>query len=221
MSESLIKLTDADGYTRRGETGETLWTPGEWVEVEWGAGLCKPGCLHAYRSPYIAAFSDPNHANLLPLGIAWRAEGAVRANDGTKVGCSRLRVIKRIKLPELSATARVRAAVMVVYPIASYAWREWADEWLKGDRTAGAAWAEADAAARAAEAALMVARAAARAAEADAAAARASEVAAKADAADAAAWAAWAVNVVARAAAGIDLDAIIREAAEAEEGENE
>ena len=54
---TLYKLTDRDGYTRRGDTGETLWVPGRSLTTDGGGNLCGPGFIHAYTDPLLGVFS--------------------------------------------------------------------------------------------------------------------------------------------------------------------
>jgi hypothetical protein len=182
----LLKLTDADGYTRRGDSGETLWLPcGTRPPRLDGAKLCEAGVYHAYSSPEQAAMMDCIHADLLSSGgRAWWAEGEVVVADGSKVGCHELVLVEPAELPVLTTAQRVRVAIYCAQELGSHgdAWDRWAERWLSGeDRSASAA--------RAAEAAALAAEAAAEAAWA-AWAAWAAEAAEAAWAAEAAAWAA-------------------------------
>jgi hypothetical protein len=195
----LYKLTDKDGYTRRGESNETLW--GENVTHEAkkeGTALCTGQVIHAYESLEMAAFMHPAHA-ILKDPVAWEFEGEVVArekqvNCGVKKGTT----VGRVALPEITTEQRVEIAIRCA--VAFYTeptFKKWADAWLDGsDRSDAAARAAAWAAAWAAS---RAARAAARAAEAAAwAAARAAE---------AAAWAARAADrAAAGAAAGAEAD---------------
>lgn len=203
----VIKLTDADGYTRRDEPGETLWLPmGTRPPRLAGTGLCATGVYRAYRTPHIAAFMDCIHTCLLPGGRAWWAETPeIVTDDGVKIGCHELMLVEPAELPTISTAARVRAVIYCYRPSEVPAWNEWAERWLSGkDRTAEAATAEARAVARAA-------RAAAWEAEDKWAAAQAAEWAARA-----AAEAAWATEAASRAARAaelpLDLDEIIQRA---------
>jgi len=146
--ETLYKLTDADGYTRRGQLGETSWQPGKLVTVEWGGHLCEAGCLHAYRHPLLAVLFDPEHARLLPSGKLWSARGNVRDEDATKAGCDSLEVVEQVDVPTMTTAQRVRWAILCAQQLPqSEAWQRWAKSWLDGaDRTAAAADAVADAA---------------------------------------------------------------------------
>jgi hypothetical protein len=103
---------------------------------------------------------NPIHANF-KAPILWECDGDVGADDGLKIGCTRLRTLHQIPLPEISIETRVRFAIYCAAPLRdSDKWQTWADGWLSGeDRSAAAAWA-----ARVAEWAATAARARARAA---------------------------------------------------------
>ena len=144
--ETLYKLTDKDGYTMRGEPGETLWIPGNPVWVEFAGKLCHEGCLHAYRSPLVAVLCDPRNGPYLPDGKLWEARGVVGLDNGLKVGCKQLTTIKEIDVPKLSTTVRVRTAIkMALRAVIDTGymtltdcdgWAKWAAAWLDGrDRT--------------------------------------------------------------------------------------
>ena len=152
---TVYKLTDAAGYTRRGLSGETLWIPGEWVEVEWGGSLCHTGCLHAYTDPLLAALMDPVHAGLGSSARLWIADGNVRATAPDKLGCDRLRILREHESHEVSTAQCARFAILCGLEVYSDAqWIAWARGWLSGDdRSAAAAYAAADAAYPAAAAA--------------------------------------------------------------------
>lgn len=129
----LYKLTDLDGYTQRGKRHQTLWAVGTWVEVLWSGRLCRQGCLHAYRDPLLAVLMDPVHAGLLPNAKLWVAEGNVRDEDASKVGCDRLRVLCEHELPELTRAQRVRWAIYCALEVyADGGWLRWAEGWLEG-----------------------------------------------------------------------------------------
>jgi hypothetical protein len=183
---TVYKLTDENHCTY----GGCQW--GEGVEhTASGKGeMCDPGWLHAYSDPLLAVLFNPIHANF-KAPILWECDGDVGADDGLKIGCTRLRTLRQIPLPEISIEARARFAIYCAAPLSDCEeWQTWADRWLSGEdrsaeEAAEAAWAAwgaaeraaAEAAARAAERAAEAARAAARAAEAEAA-----EAAARAEA---------------------------------------
>ncbi len=154
------KLTNQDGYTRKGETNETLW--GENVtHAATGEGneLCTDGVIHYYDSPEEAAFYNPIHADIKDP-VCWEAKGRKVAHDGVKGGCKTVTTIRKVPLPEITTEQRVEIAIrcaLTVYSNPSFVL--WANNWLSGkDRSAAAAAAAARAAAaRAAEAAAVAA----------------------------------------------------------------
>jgi hypothetical protein len=209
----LYKLTDQDGYTRRGEKNECLWGEGVSHSGTGEGDLCGPGYIHAYTDPLLAVLLNPIHA-ALRLPRLWEAEGEVaKDGHGLKVGCVTLTTTRAIALPVITTEQRVRFAILCAKHVCkNEAWNAWADGWLSGaDRTARAA-------ARAARAARATAARAARAAW--SAAARAAAAAEEREALSAAwaeVWAATAATAArtaaeARAAAELDLIAIAHEA---------
>lgn len=98
----LYKLTDENGWTRRGFENETKWEVGKWNTVaEGGKGkeLCGPDCIHAYENPWLAVLLNPHHAHYDPFRL-WEAEGRVTAREAyAKVGCKRLRVVRELAIP--------------------------------------------------------------------------------------------------------------------------
>jgi len=158
--ETLYKLT-RQNYTT---CGNTLW--GENVErTAKGGQLCTADVIHAYRHPLLAVFFNPIHAGF-EKPILWEAEGEVCVEDGTKVGCTRLKTLRIIEVPSLSTEQRVEIAIrcaLVVCKEESFV--VWANNWLNGkDRSwaaaevqrsvwAAAAWAVESAAAAWAESA--------------------------------------------------------------------
>jgi hypothetical protein len=190
----LYKLTDEKHQTYNG----TQW--GEGVEhTAPGTGeMCGSGWLHAYRSPEIAALMNPAHANF-KNPVLWEAEGDVGIDDGTKVGCTRLKTIRIIQMPTITAEQRIEYGIrcaMEVYHEPK--WTKWAERWLSGEdrsKTAAAA-AYIDASASTYAAASYVASASAGASAAAYAAAYAGAAAAYAGAAAAYAGAAAAYAAV-------------------------
>jgi len=176
---TVYKLTDEHGRTQ----GSTQWGPNVTHDVS-DKGECKPctsSALHAYTDPLLAAAFNTIHADIQKPRL-WRAEMDILGTDGQKVWGQRLTTVEEMSLPVISAPARVLWAILLAYPMASPAWRMWANAWIDGtDRAA-------DVAARAEYAAADVADAADAAARAADAAAHAAYAAGRAtDAADAAA----------------------------------
>ena len=159
---TLYKLTSAADTTR----GGTPWGVGVEHVAPGGGPLCTAAWLHAYRDPLLAVLMDPGHGRFGAEAHLWRCEGDVGADDGIKVGCTRLRTVERLPLPTVTTAQRVRFGVLAALAVCDNAtWRIWAIAWLEGrDRTPKAA-ARVEAAARAtAWAAAWAAEAAARAA---------------------------------------------------------
>lgn len=148
----LYKLTTQGFLTRAGDYNETRW--GEGVEhTAPGGELCSNQVLHAYVSPELAVLMNPIHANLLDP-VLWECDGdvCIRAGGDLKVGCTRLRTVKRVPLPEPTTAQRVRFAVLCARLVLTVTqcleWHTWADAYLAGSPEAASA-----AAARAAAAA--------------------------------------------------------------------
>jgi len=83
MAETAYKLVDQDGYTRRNESGETLWLPtGKTVHpTGTGSDPCGPGVLHAYVLPEVAVLANPIHARIrkprcLRVSATWRSHSS-------------------------------------------------------------------------------------------------------------------------------------------------
>lgn len=146
--QTLYKLTDKDGYTRRNQTGETKWREGFTLATSGKGELCGPGFVHAYTHPLLAMLLNLIHANICDP-LLWECEGkVVRTDHGLKVGCTSLTALRRIPLPEVTMARRVRFAILcaqAVFAGCSQEWDNWADAWLSGqDRTAqAAAWSAA------------------------------------------------------------------------------
>lgn len=127
----VYKVTDADGYTQRGRPGETLWTAGVWVEVPWSGELGSAGCLHAYCHPLLAAMLAPIDGWMLPGGLLWEAEGNVLADDGTQLGCDRLRVLHKLAVPTVTVAQRVRWSFLCdLARCTDERWRRFVERWL-------------------------------------------------------------------------------------------
>jgi hypothetical protein len=200
--------------------GGHQWAVGVPATTDGRGDLCGPGWLHAYRDPLLAVLFAPLHVPDTYTQL-WEAEadGQVR-DDGTKLGVTRLTLLRAITPPAVTTAQRVRWAIACAWEVCDDPeWRRWAAAWCDGsDRSAASA-------ARAAEAASASAARAARAARAASAASAAARAARAARAA--LAWAAEAALAAARAAAwaaeaaGTPLDvlALARRAIAEEAGE--
>ena len=102
----LYKLTDRDGYTRRGGSNETLWAEGLTVTARaQGTYLCTDQVIHAYTSPLLALLCNPIHANFTEPQL-WEAEGEIVAGDGLKVGVKTLTLLRKIDAPQIQPMKR-------------------------------------------------------------------------------------------------------------------
>jgi len=133
----LYKLTDEYGQTH----GGCQW--GEGIEhTASGEGpLCHSGWLHAYTHPLLAVFMNPIHANFERPRL-WEADGDVGISDGNlKVGCTRLKTLRELPVPEVTREQRIRFAIACALQVWDDAtFRNWALAWLDGsDRSDNAA----------------------------------------------------------------------------------
>ena len=156
----LYKLTDSKDETKNA----TQWGKGVTHTAAGGERpLCSDAWLHAYSDPTLALLMNPVHARFEHPHL-WEAEGMVGKDEGSKVGCTELTTVRRIRKPKITLFMRRKFAVLValeVYDLwAKYdtrgVWKSWAADFLAGRSTAAAhaaAHAAADAAAHAAYAA--------------------------------------------------------------------
>jgi hypothetical protein len=108
----LYKLTSKDGYTRKGESGETWWYPGRRIKKPRGSyQLCTDTVIHAYRSKELALLLNPLHADFSDP-LLWECEGKVEVEDWGKVGCSMLITLASIPLPEWYIYETLRVPVL-------------------------------------------------------------------------------------------------------------
>ena len=142
------KLTDADGYTRRGYYNETLWGEGVTHTAKGDGGLCSSGVIHAYESPELALFMNPAHADI-ENPLIWECDGGnLIEDDGTKQGFKTVTTLHTVELVKPTVNQCIRFAILSAKQVYADAdWNEWAARWLDGtDRTADAAKASAFAA---------------------------------------------------------------------------
>lgn len=209
----LYKLTNPDDTTK----GGMKWENGIEHTAPGAGKLCTAAWLHAYRDPLLAVFMAPAHGAFGRNANIWECDGDVGIDDGTKVGCSRIRTLQRIDLPTVTIEQRVMFAIQCARRVYSNPiWTSWADRWESGfDRTAATA-RTVETAAKSAPtriaaraAGVMAARAAASAAESVAATSEAAATAWAARTAEAAAWAARAAESEVRAAGAEGIDDLI------------
>jgi hypothetical protein len=203
-----IKLTDSDGFTRRGHDNQTKW--GEnvtHVACGEGSNLCSDGVIHYYPTMALATLMNPAHVNIIKP-IAWECDDckSTVATDGTKSGSKSLTTIRQVAMPVVTLAQAQQFALecaKAAYPLwqmydESDSWRVWASN----PHDNAAAYAAANAAVFAAAAnAANAADAATNATNAANAAYAAAFATNAADAANAAAFAAYAAVFAANAAA--------------------
>jgi hypothetical protein len=108
----LYKLTSKDGYTRKGELGETWWYPGRRIKKPRGSyQLCTDTVIHAYRSKELALLLNPLHADFSDP-LLWECEGKVEVEDWGKVGCSMLITLTPIPCPDWYLYETLRIPVL-------------------------------------------------------------------------------------------------------------
>ena len=146
----VYKLTDKDGYTRRGKNNQILWSPGVTKKTSGKGDLCTAGWIHAYEHPILAVLHDPIHGKYGASARLWvcdTLDGKVKRDGQMKLGTSKLKVLKEIPLPKVTLDQKIAYAIscsLRVYAEESFV--IWAEGWLSGkdrSRAAGveAAWA--------------------------------------------------------------------------------
>ena len=137
---NIIKLTDALGRTRPNKMNEIKWDEGVENRAPGGGKICSAAYIHGYLTVYQAVVMNPIHANF-PHPLGWECDADVELNDGTKLGCTRMRVLRRIELPVYRSEQLVYLAItasLKVFTVPDYV--QWASNWLDGsDRSATSA----------------------------------------------------------------------------------
>jgi len=126
----VYKLTDKKLQTY----GGYQWEPGVARETDGSGDLCGPGWLHYYHDPLLSALLNPIHADIAdPVLWEAEAEGLHRDDRGLKGGCTRLTLLRRIELPQITTEQRVRFGILCAKVICDNpAWLAWPDRWLDG-----------------------------------------------------------------------------------------
>ena len=146
MKEQWCKLTDKDGYTRRGEENQCLWGNGVTHAAKGrGLRLCTEDFIHVYRHPLIAAFMSLIHSDYKNPQL-WSCEvsGDCAHEGQLKSGFKTVTTLGVIALPVITAEQRVEIAILcAMTQPQTDAWVKWANAWLDGsDRSKeAAAWA--------------------------------------------------------------------------------
>jgi len=140
----VYKITDKDGFTRRGKDGETKWGKNVRHRItNKGNTLCPDEVFHCYKDPHLAIFMNPSHGNYDSKTLQlWESETSKIINDdGTKSGCKTLTTIKVIPTPIITTEQLVEIAIrcaMKVYDDEKF--QDWAMKWtMNQDRSEAAA----------------------------------------------------------------------------------
>ena len=138
MNQQLFKLTDHDGRTYN----RTQWGAGVTHGPLSGTGdLCGPGYFHAYLSPELSIFLNPQYSNF-KYPILWEANGEiVRYDQQLKVGCRTLTTIRQLPDVKITPEHRMRFGILCATAVyKDHGFYEWATGWLSGnDQTPEAA----------------------------------------------------------------------------------
>ena len=149
------------------------WTKGIAEYADGSGALCSSGYLHYYHNPLLAAFLNPIHANISnPKLWIVKCEGQHLDDNGLKGGCTKMTLLKDIKMIEPTLNNRIAFGILCAMKMyKAEAFQKWAQAWIDGtDRTKESAAYAAYAANAAARDAAAAARDAARDAASDAAA---------------------------------------------------
>ena len=141
MTETVYKLMTDTDRTRVGWPNETHWPEGAEHTAPGGGELCTSAYIHAYRTPLQAVFMDIFHGQYLPYAKLRECDADVELDDGTKLGCTRVRAGREMPIPSLSAEQRVEIAIRAAMEVCrAKGFVKWATGWLSGrDRSSRAA----------------------------------------------------------------------------------
>ncbi len=129
------KLLTQDMKTRKGKYNEMDWSDvGEWHEANGEGGLCTAGMIHDYDDPWIAVVMNPAHAAIHdPIMYETERDGPTET-DGLKCGCKRLRLARRVDIPDVPRVQRVAFAILAAMQVCHEdVWLTWARAWLSGE----------------------------------------------------------------------------------------
>lgn len=130
---TVYKITDK--YMETGyEYKSTIWKIG--VPVEPGKSK-KPDVhkwLYAYEHPLLAVLHNPihgNYANGYRLFEA-EAEGKIETKGQMTLRCTKLTLIKEIKVPKITQEQSVVYGILCAKALLDKTWYTWATNWLSG-----------------------------------------------------------------------------------------
>lgn len=122
----LYKITDGADYSH----GNTRWGEGVEYTAPGLGNLCTDAYLHAYTDQYLAVLMTPVHLSYCRLHL-WDADGDAEKCDGIVIGCTRLKTIQRMDIPEVTMEHRIIFAISCVKQVyTDRDWNMWADGWL-------------------------------------------------------------------------------------------
>ena len=130
------KLTDADGYTRRGQSGETRWDEYVPTRVTDGEGdLCGASWTHVYTHPLLAEFLDPIHGKYGPNArlISVNVSGKCKKDRGLKEGWTKVSFRSMETRPNVSLTQKIAFGILCALQVyKDEKFQKWAADWLSG-----------------------------------------------------------------------------------------
>jgi len=122
------------------------WALNEWHEIpaeKRGKGFCTGSYFRLHDDPLLAVLLNPICADFKGFRMfEAETEGPVESDKGLKFGAVKMRLVREIDAPALTAEQRVRFAILCAVEVHNEAgFNTWAQDWLSGkDRTAEAAW---------------------------------------------------------------------------------
>ena len=138
------KLTDAEGYTRKGKYGETKWDKHAQTRVTNGKGdLCTHGWTHVYTHPILAEFLDPIHGQYGSCSklISVNVSGRCKKDRGLKEGWTKVSFRSHKTRQKVSSVQVIAFGILCAIKVYKKPeFQLWAKNWLSGkDRSANAA----------------------------------------------------------------------------------
>jgi hypothetical protein len=122
----LYKITNENGQTKN----YTQW--GQNIEHRANGQLAKID-LNAFTDPLLAVLLSPIYCNFKRPQL-WEAEGDIEKENALHVECTRLKTIRQIELPQITAEQRIRFAILLIKEVyINIEWNNWADKWLRGE----------------------------------------------------------------------------------------
>ena len=114
----LFKLTDQEGYTRKGNSNQVKWSEDHTVtcKPKKDPQLCTEDVVHGYKNANLALLLNPLHAGI-SNPLLWEADGEVVAEDWGKIGCFSLTTIGKVPMPEWYIDEKKRRMVNVAFAI--------------------------------------------------------------------------------------------------------